>query len=283
MGISEQRRRVRAILAADACVHPAPVFDPISARIAVDLGFELGILAGSTASLAVLGAPDVALLTLGELVEQTRRTARACGLPLIVDADHGYGNALSVMRTVHELEAAGAAALTIEDTWLPRAYSAPAMQLISIEEGLGKIRAALAARADPELVIVARTNALMVTDTDDAVARALAYAQAGADAVFFSGAGSYDQLRAVHAAVDRPIILGATKGDLRDSAALAGLGVRITLQGNQPVLAAIQAVYDTLRGLRHGTVLPKQASAELIRQFTKQDAYAAAERDFLGG
>ena len=118
--IAERRRRFRAILAGAECIHPGSVFDPMSARIAEDLGFECGMFAGSTASLTVLGAPDLIVLTLTEFAEQARRICRAVKtLPLLVDADHGYGNALNAMRTVEELEAAGVSAMTLEDTVLP--------------------------------------------------------------------------------------------------------------------------------------------------------------------
>ena len=120
MNWTERRRRFRAILAGDKCYHPASVYDPLSARIAEDLGFEVGMFAGSTASLTVLGAPDLIVLTLTEFAQQALRINRACNVPLLVDADHGYGNALNVMRTVQELETAGVAALTVEDTVLPR-------------------------------------------------------------------------------------------------------------------------------------------------------------------
>ena len=156
--LSQRRAAVRAILAGPDCVHPGSVYDPISARIAEDLGFELGMFAGSIASFTVLGAPDIVILTLTEFAQQIQRITRAGNLPLLVDADHGYGNALSVMRTVQELEAAGVAAMTIEDTLLPRAYAAAKPQLLSAEEGLGKIKAALAARQDAATVIVARTS-----------------------------------------------------------------------------------------------------------------------------
>src|SRR5260370_24941795 len=148
MDWTDRRKRFRAILAGSRCVHPGSVFDPLSARIAEDLGFEIGMFAGSTASLTVLGAPDLIVLTLSEFAAQAYRICRAGDLPLLVDADHGYGNALNVRRTVEELETAGVAALTIEDTLLPRPFGNGQAQLISIEEGIGKMRAALAARQD---------------------------------------------------------------------------------------------------------------------------------------
>src|SRR5712671_5453634 len=110
MDWTERRRRFRAILAGTRCVRPASVFDAVSARIAEDLGFEAGMFAGSVASLAVLGAPDLIVVTLTEFAEQAYRICRAGNLPLLVDADHGYGNALNVMRTVQELETSGVAA-----------------------------------------------------------------------------------------------------------------------------------------------------------------------------
>jgi len=113
------RRNFRELLNADRCFHTASVFDPMSARIAADLGFEVGILGGSVASLQVLAAPDFNLITLSEFVEQATRICRVAQLPVLADADHGYGNALNVMRTVSELERAGISALTIEDTLLP--------------------------------------------------------------------------------------------------------------------------------------------------------------------
>jgi oxaloacetate decarboxylase len=285
MRLSELRKTFRAVLAGDACVHPASVFDPISARIAADIGFETGILAGSTASLTVLGAPDLIVLTLSEFADQIHRIMRAADLPLLVDADHGYGNALNVMRTVQELECSGVSALTIEDTLLPRPYGDGAVQLVSIAEGLGKIRAALAARADPELVIVARTSAVTVTGLDDAVARARAYTEAGADALFFTGVSTLDQLRAIRAASSLPIILG-NAGELGGTEAMAAHGVRIALQGHQPIFAAMQAVHATLSSLRNGTqpaALIGQPSPALVKQWTRAELYGNATRDFLGG
>src|SRR3954470_2428533 len=176
---SARRTRFRGILAGGACVHPASVHDAVSARIAEDIGFELGMFAGSVASMAVLGAPDLIVLTLSEFADQAYRINRAGNLPLLVDADHGYGNALSVKRTVEELETAGVAGLTIEDTRLPAPFGAGSKpELISIEEGVGKMRAALAGRQDRSLVIAGRTSAPAISGLDDTLARIRAYAAA---------------------------------------------------------------------------------------------------------
>ncbi|MEP7067938.1 MAG: isocitrate lyase/PEP mutase family protein [Usitatibacter sp.] len=136
------------------------LFDPMSARIADQLGIEVGLMGGSVASLAVLGAPDLIVLTLTELAEQARRACRAGKLCVLVDADHGYGNALNVMRAVEELDAAGAAGITIEDTLLPRAFgSSGAPQPLSLEEGVRKMRAAVRARGTFDMAIFGRTTA----------------------------------------------------------------------------------------------------------------------------
>lgn len=283
---TQRRRAFRAILAGDSCVHPASVFDPISARIAEDLGFEAGMFAGSVASLAVLGAPDLVVLTLTEFAEQIRRMTRATArLPLLVDADHGYGNALSVMRTVVELDVAGVAALTIEDTVLPRRHGEAGLHLLSRAEGVDKLRAALSARGDPDLVVVGRTGALQAGGLDEALARARGFAAAGADALFFTGVSSLEQVRALHEATGKPIILGGTEGDFAP-AALAAAGARLALQGHQPFMAAVRAVHETLMALREGTppkALQNQPSTALMKQVTREAAYAAAARDFLGG
>ena len=187
MAFRKRREVLRSILSGSSCVRPGSVYDATSIRIAEDLGFEVGMFGGSVASLAVLGDPDVALITLTELAEQMRRMSRAAALPVLVDADHGYGNALNVRRTIEELEAAGAAGLTIEDTLLPQAFGQTKTQLISLAEGVGKMKAALDARRDPSLVILGRTSAISISGLDDAIARGKAYEAAGVDGLFFTG------------------------------------------------------------------------------------------------
>ena len=148
----------------------------------------MGMFAGSVASMTVLGAPDLMVLTLSEFSEQAHLICRASDLALLVDADHGYGNALNVKRTVEELETAGVSALTIEDTRLPIAYSDETTTvLLSLEEGVGKMRAALEGRSDNGLIITARTSAFSITNDEDAVLRAKAYEAAGVDALFLAG------------------------------------------------------------------------------------------------
>jgi carboxyvinyl-carboxyphosphonate phosphorylmutase len=285
MAFRKRRDALRSILWGSSCIRPGSVYDAISIRIAEDLGFEVGMFGGSVASLAVLGDPDIALITLTELAEQMRRMSRAATLPVLVDADHGYGNALNVRRTVQELEAAGAAGLTIEDTLLPQAFGQAKAQLISLEEGIGKMKAALDGRSDPSLVIMARTGAASISGLDDAIARARAYDSTGVDALFFTGLKNRAELEAVVAATRLPIVLGGFPEDMVDLTYLVGQRVRIALQGHAPFAAATQAVYETLKALRDGqpaNQLKGLASSELTGRVTRDADMKARGAGFLG-
>jgi carboxyvinyl-carboxyphosphonate phosphorylmutase len=285
MAFRKRRENLRAILSGSACIRPGSVYDAISIRIAEDLGFEVGMFGGSVASLAVLGEPDITLITLTELAEQMRRMSRAAALPVLVDADHGYGNALNVRRTVQELEAAGAAGRNIEETLLPQAFGQARTQLISLEEGVGKMMAALDARGDPSLVIIGRTGAASVTSVDDAIVRAKAYQATGVDALFFTGVKTRVDLETIAAATTLPIVLGGPTEEMADWDFLGGLRVRIAVQGHAPIAAATQAVFETLKAVREGAA-PKQlqglASSELMGRVTRDAIAKQRNADFLG-
>jgi carboxyvinyl-carboxyphosphonate phosphorylmutase len=274
------RAQFRALLASNNCYHTASVFDPMAARIAADLGFEVGILGGSVASLQVLAAPDFALITLSEFVEQATRIGRVSRLPVIADADHGYGNALNVMRTVVELERAGIAALTIEDTLLPAQFGRKSTDLIGIDEGVGKIRAALEARVDPDLAIIARTHA-GVLEVGEVIRRTQAYQVAGADAICLVGVEDFAHLEQIAAALSVPLML-VTYGNpkLRDNARLASLGVRIVVNGHAAYFAAIKATYDCLREQR-GAELCDLNATELTHKYTQPEDYIVWAREFM--
>ena len=233
-------------------------------------------------------SPDLIVLTLSEFAEQAYRINRAGNLPLLVDADHGYGNALNVKRTVEELETAGVAALTIEDTDLPQPFgTVGSTRVLSIDEGVGKMKAALAGRQDPSLVIAGRTSAASINGLDDAIARGRAYQAAGVDAMFFTGVSSREDVEAVSGALDIPIFFGGSGGGvLGDREYLAKHNVRISLQGHHPFMAAVQATYATLRALRDGTPpaeITGKASGEFMTGVTRGDDYQRSMKDFLGG
>ena len=285
MLLAERRRRYREVLEGAVCVHPASVFDAMSARMAESLGFEVGMFSGSIGSGVVLGAPDLTVLTLTEFADQIRRIARGSDLPLMVDADHGYGNALNVMRTVEELESAGVSAVMIEDTVLPVPFGGHGAGLISTDEMLGKLRAAVSARQDPSLVVIGRTAALRHGGVAEASKRLQAYQETGIDGIFLAGATTREQVEAMHRATRLPLLLGGAPPALSDKSFLAANGVRIALQGHHPFYAAAKAVYDTLKYLREGGapagLKDRVASEDLLRIALKQDEYARRQREFL--
>jgi carboxyvinyl-carboxyphosphonate phosphorylmutase len=237
--------------------------------------------------MAVLGAPDIVVLTLTEFAAQANRVCRAGNLCLLVDADHGYGNALNVRRTVEELETAGVCAMSIEDTVLPRPYGPSGKPtLIPVEEGIGKMKAALDARQDKKLVIAGRTSALAITGLDDAIRRVKAYEAAGVDAVFLAGGVTVEAIEAISSEVKVPIITGGGAGSLADLDWMAAHKVRVALQGHAPFSAAVLAVYNTLEALRDGTkpeALTGIAPADLMRRVTRGEDYARWTRDYMGG
>ena len=283
---TNRRDKFRKLLSENSCVHPGSVYDPISARIAEDLGFESGMFAGSIASMTVLGAPDIVMLTLTEFADQTHRICRAGDLPIIVDADHGYGNALNVMRAVEALENAGVSALTIEDTELPPAYGrGNSRRLIPIEEGIGKMQAALEARFDPNLVIMGRTSAPAITGLEDTISRAIAYQNVGVDVMFFAGMKTKAELDAVSEQIDIPIMLGGASDELSDREYLASKNVKIALQGHIPFSASVGAVFETLKALREG-ISPKNishsGSNEIMSKVLRHEKYDNWTNKYLG-
>jgi carboxyvinyl-carboxyphosphonate phosphorylmutase len=286
MSHTEQRKRLRAAFAGTKCVSPASVYDPLSARVAESVGYELGMLAGSVASNTTLAAPDLIVLTLTEFADQVRRIMRASRLSLIVDADHGYGNALNVMRTVEELEHAGVSGMSIEDTALPGRFGQAegADELISAAEMVGKLKAAVAARRDPSTVILGRTAALKVEDTPRTVARAKAYAACGVDAIFLVGVESADQVRAVHDATRLPIMVGSAPASIKRED-FAAAGARVLLQGHPPVAAAVKALKEVYTHLYNGgapaDLKDRIAPAKEMDALVNGESYKKWQKDYL--
>ena len=272
---SEKREIFRKVLQGEECLFPGSVYDAVSARLATEVGFEIGMFAGSIGSSVVLGAPDYIVLTLTEFADQARRICRNTDLPLLVDADHGYGNALNVKRTVEELENAGVAALTIEDTDLPRPYGTQKPTLISIDEGIGKMKAALEGRSDSSLIIAGRSSAFSVTSIEDAVERAKQYESAGVDAMFFAGISTREELSAARDAISIPIMLGSVSKELEDKDFLSSMGVKVALQGHLPYMAGVKAVYEVMKALRSGTKPSELGGAsqysDLISRVTREN------------
>lgn len=268
------RRKFRKIMSGARCVAPLSVFDPISARIAQDHSADAIMLAGSVASMVHLGDPDIMTLSLVELSGLAGRIARATNLPLIVDADHGFGNAQNVRRTVRELEREGVAALTIEDTLLPVAFGTPqTAQLISIPEMRGKLGAALEAREDPETVIIGRTGAAGLSDMGDVLDRLKSFEDIGVDMVFVRGVQTDAQVAEISAAVDIPIALSVSNPVLRNLDALSQTNIRIVLPGHRPLMAAYNAVAKAMHADMNGASFDAVLSGDDVNRFTCKDEH----------
>lgn len=228
--------------------------DALTARIAADLGFEAVYATGAGISNAMLGLPDVGLATLTEVVEQVRRMCDAVDIPVVADMDTGHGNALNARRAVRALEAAGAAAVQIEDQVFPkRCGHFDGKDVVPVDQMLAKLRAVLEERRDPATVVIARTDALAVEGVQAAVDRANAYADAGADLLFIEAPPTLELLAALPGRVGAPLVANMVEGGvtpLLDADALGAMGYRVVLFANTALRAAMLAIQSTLRQLR---------------------------------
>lgn len=277
------RERFRELLAGPICLSPATVYDALSARVAQRVGYEIGLLSGSVSAVTLLAASDIVLQTLSEFADQVRSITRASGLSMLVDADHGYGNALNVMRTVQELEHAGVAALMIEDLAMPARFGANSPQLVSTEEMVGKLRAALAARDDPSLFIIARTAAIKGEDAARGAARVRAYAATGVDAVYVTGLKRLEDFDTICADLSLPVIVGTAPLLRRED--LEERGVRLLLQGHQPIAAVAKALRETYAHLYNGGAPAdleyRLATREEMARLVDQACYDEWRREYL--
>lgn len=257
--MSRARERFRAILNREACTPAAPIFDPLSARIADIVGWEVCKLSGTVAKAANLAVPDVVpMVNMSDVAEYCRRITRVADVSLIVDADNGGGGVLNILRTVQELEAAGVSAIEIEDDVVPQRFD-PAVtrhsQLISKDEQVRKLKAAVAAKRDPLTVIVARTSALTFLPLEEGLDRIREYAQTGAEAIMLPGLPprGLTDVEAVHKASNLPIfITGLPWETVQDKTFLAANKVRIRYCGQPVYKMAVKAIYDALSYMKDG-------------------------------
>jgi len=247
--------RLRELLRRDEILILPGAFSPFVARQVEAAGFEAVYLTGFGTAAAVLGRPDLGLLTLPEMVAHARHTAAAVSIPVVSDADTGYGNALNVRRTVEEFEGAGVAAIHIEDqVWPKRCGHMEGKQVIPRDEMVAKVRAAVRARQDPDFVIIARTDARAVNDLDDALERSQAYRDAGADVLFVEAPQSRGELERVAKAFPGvPLLVNLASGGktpILPPKELQDMGYRIALYPIDTLLAASKAIQDLLDHLR---------------------------------
>jgi 2,3-dimethylmalate lyase len=282
-------RRFRELLeGTDGLLLPG-VHDALSARLAARAGHRAAYVSGSAVSMALLGLPDIGLLSGTEMIDHARRIAAAVDIPLIADADTGYGNALNVRHTIGLLEAAGIAGAQLEDQSFPkRCGHFDGKSLISQAEMVGKIRAAAAARKDPDFVVVARTDALAVLGVEAAMERARAFADAGADVLFIEAPRTLDELRSAAAASPLPVLVNVVEGGRTPQLTFeeyVALGFRIVLYptvGVRVAAAALDGIYRHLAG--NGTSVGYSGAItgfEERNEINDFESWLEWERDFV--
>jgi len=211
--MTTKARRLRELLAGPGPVVAPGVYDCISARVVDRAGFPAAFISGAAVTASILGYPDVGLQTMPEILNQARNIARSLEIPVIADVDTGYGNALNVMRTVREFEAAGVAGIFIEDRTFPkRCGHFEGKQVIPAEEMVVKIRAACEARRDKDFVIIARTDARALYGLDRAIERGIMYAEAGADVIFIEALLSVEEMAKVARSIAKPVQANLNEG-----------------------------------------------------------------------
>jgi 2-methylisocitrate lyase-like PEP mutase family enzyme len=263
--MSDTAHRLRAMLNSTEMVVAPFVFDAFQARLAQAAGFHTVYMTGFGTA-AARGFPDVGLLTMAEMVENVRSIANAIDVPLICDADTGYGNPVNVYRTVREYEAAGAAALHIEDqVWPKRCGFLAGKHVIPLEDMVPKVKAACDARRDTDFVIIARTDALAVNGWDDVNRRARAYREAGADLIFVDGIRTLDDLTHYTEALgDLPLLYN---GQLLPIPELKPYGFKLTIAS-----ATLTAFYirmrDAMRELKETGAIARTAEPGLFNEMT---------------
>jgi methylisocitrate lyase len=281
-------RRLRQAWAAAPVAVPG-VFNALVARMADRLGFRAIYLSGAALS-ASTGLPDVGLLTMTEFVEQARTITQATAVPLISDADTGFGEALNVERAVRHFEAAGVAGIHLEDQQLPkRCGHLSGKELVEPEVMAAKIRAAAAARQDPDFVVIARTDARGVSGFDDAVWRARLYREAGADVIFPEALESAEEFARFAREVPGPLLANMTefgRSPNLDFASLAAMGYRMVLYPVTALRAALRAAQETLAELLHKghqrDRIPQMLTRAELYDLLGYTAYEARDRAYFG-
>jgi len=243
----------RKLVHGDTALVMPGVYDCISAKLVEAAGFKAAGVTGAGLAASVLGYPDVGLTSMTEVLNQTRNIVRAVNIPVFADCDTGYGNALNVYRTIQEFEDAGVGGLFIEDQiWPKRCGHFEEKRLIPTEEMIQKIRAAIDARRDPDLVIMARTDARAVYGLDEAIARARSYEQAGADMIFIEAPQNEEELRKVARSVSVPTFANMVEGGktpilpVKDLEAMGFKVVSFSGTAQKMAMRAIKEMLDEL-------------------------------------
>jgi methylisocitrate lyase len=266
-------QRIRDLVAADTVLMPG-VYDAITARIAARLGFEIVFISGYSVSAARLGEPDFGFLTESEMADAARSVTRVSTAPVIVDADTGYGNAVNVMRTVRDFQDAGAAGVFLEDqVWPKKCGHFQGKQVIATDEHAAKIRAAVDARGERDLFIVARTDARQRLGVEEAIARCLAYKESGADAVFVEAPQSVSELEQIARELPPPLVANMIERGVTPHLSrteLAELGFQLIVCPLAALYAATKAATKVLTELKE-----KETTAALYDELVTFDEFGA--------
>jgi 2-methylisocitrate lyase-like PEP mutase family enzyme len=245
---------LRQLLAGDELIIAPGVYDGISASLVGKLGFSAAYMTGAGVSASAYGLPDIGLLTLTEMAERARVLAGLLEIPLIADADTGYGSPINVVRTVHEYERAGVAAIQFEDQVFPkRCGHLSGKDVIDADSFSVALRAAIEARRDPNTVIIARTDARAPLGIEEAISRANAYAEVGADVIFVEAPESLEEIERIAHEVAAPLLLNVVVGGRTpeiEHRRLVELGYRIAIHPGAALQAAALAAIGALGGLR---------------------------------
>jgi 2,3-dimethylmalate lyase len=275
LGRREPRRRLRELLADPGPLLAPGAYDALSARLVEMAGFDVVYMTGFGTTASLLGRPDVGLLSGAEMIDNARRIVSAVDVPVIADADTGYGNAINVLQTVRAYEQVGVAGVHLEDQVMPKKCGHMSGKVvIGADEMVGKIRAAVAARQDPDFVVIARTDAAAVHGLDEAVRRARAYAEAGADVLFVEAPTSEDAIASVASELKgvAPLVFNWAEGGRTPPLPLdriAELGFALVLFPIGTLLAAtagMRSVLETIR--RDGTPAAALPEVPTFGEFT---------------
>ena len=252
--VEEMRKttRLRKLLEEPGIIAMPCSYDSLTAKLIEKTGYKVVGVTGAGVCAAVLGVPDVGLMTMTEVLNQTKNIVNATSLPVICDCDNGYGGPINVMRTVREFEEAGVAGFWIEDQIFPkRCGHFEGKKIVSREEMITKIEAAAETRRDPDLVIIARTDAKAVFGLDEAISRARDYAKAGADMIFVEAPRSKDELRKIASSIEAPQMVNLVEGGktpLVTIKELEEMGFKIASFSGSSQKIAIKAIQEFLSG-----------------------------------
>ncbi len=227
--------------------------DALSARIIEKAGFQAVYMTGYGQSASVLGKPDIGLLSMAEMADRARKIVSAVDIPVIADGDTGFGNAVNVMRTVEDYEQAGVAAIQLEDQVFPKKCGhMTGREVVPLEEMLGKIEAAIKARSDDDFQIIARTDARTTHGLDEALRRARAFEEAGADIIFLESPESIDEMKQINSELTKPTLANMVEGGrtpIVPADQLQEMGFQLVIYPTASIYAASKAVTDLMKHL----------------------------------